>query len=97
MLRYRRDVPVDDPEALDATIAHVRAHLSAVADTDDDPDTRAEDVTVRVEAHPDTDSGLLCVIGELDAAPDAPYLRDDYDPADDHPGIEFQPYREPAP
>jgi hypothetical protein len=77
---YTRDLPEDaDQAAVDDAITHVRAHLSAVASADDDPDTNADDVRVRTE-HRD---GRLFVIGELDAEPDAPYLRPGFDPEDD--------------
>lgn len=78
-MRYVRDVPVGDQEALDATTAHVIAHLSAVAAEDDDPETNADDVHVWTQRHPDRDD-LLRVVGELDAEPNAPYLRADHDP-----------------
>lgn len=78
-MRYVRDVPVDDQAALDAERLHVIAHLSAVADADDDPATNADDVRVWVQRHPD-DPTLLRIVGELDAEPNAPYLRDGFDP-----------------
>lgn len=80
MLRYTRDIPeASTQDHVDNTVKHVRAHLSGVADQDDDPTTRAEDVRVRTE-HRD---GRIWVIGELDAAPVAAYLRDDFDPEQD--------------
>ncbi|SDG94826.1 hypothetical protein [Klenkia brasiliensis] len=78
-MRYVRDVPADDESALQAEREHVVAHLSAVAAADDDPETNADDVRVWVQRHPE-DPALLRVVGELDADPDAPYLRDDFDP-----------------
>lgn len=78
-MRYVRDVPRDDDAALEAERAHVIAHLSAVVDADDDPDTKADDVIVFVTEHPD-DPGLLRVVGEIDGEPDAPYLKPGYDP-----------------
>lgn len=76
---YTRDLPEDaTQDQLDATIEHVRDHLASIADSDDDPTTHAEDVTVRTEHR----AGRIWVIGELDAEPDAPYLKDDYDPYD---------------
>lgn len=74
---YTRDLPQDaTQDQVDATIEHVRDHLASIADADDDPTTHAEDVTVRTE-HRD---GRIWVIGELDAEPDAPYLKADFDP-----------------
>lgn len=78
-MQYVRDVPRGDDAALEVEMAHVIAHLSAVASADDDPETNADDVVVRVIDHPD-DPGLLRVVGELDAEPDAPYLKPGYDP-----------------
>ena len=78
-MRYVRDVPRDDPAALEAERAHVVAHLSAVADADDDPETNADDVRVQVIDHPEH-ADLLRIVGELDAEPNAPYLKPEYDP-----------------
>lgn len=93
-MKYRRDVPRDDQPAIDAETAHVRAHLSACCDPDDDADARAGDVTVTVAEHVDGNPYLVSIIGEIDAEPDAPYLRDDYDPDAEAP-VEFVPYEEP--
>ncbi len=76
---YVRDVPADDETALDAERAHVVAQLSAIATEDDDPETNADDVQVFTRQHPD-DPTLLRIVGLLDAEPNAPYLRPDYDP-----------------
>lgn len=78
-MRYVRDVPADDQQALDAERAHVIAHLSAVASADDDPETNATDVRVWVEHHPER-ADLERIVGELDGEPDAPYLKPGFDP-----------------
>lgn len=79
-MRYTRELPGDaSPEALADAEAHVRAHLSAVASEDDDPETNADDVTVHVERQ----GGTIMVVGELDAEPVAPYLAADFDPERD--------------
>lgn len=78
-MRYVRDAPRADQQAVDAERAHVVAHLSAVAAEDDDPETDADDVRVWVVDHPD-DPGQVRIVGELDAEPCAPYLRDGFDP-----------------
>lgn len=93
-MRYRRDVPRDDQTAIDAEADHVRAHLSACCDPDDDEDARAGEVTVTVAEHVDGDPALVSVIGAIDADPVAPYLADDYDP-DNEDAVEFTPYEEP--
>lgn len=62
-----------------AVVAHVSAELSAMADPNDDPDTRAGDVQVRIMK---TDDGYgskgLAIVGRLDAEADAPYLKPGY-------------------
>ena len=79
-MEYSRFVASDAVETgLEATIEHVRSHLSEIATSDDDPTTFAENVEVRLEQQ---DDGIL-VIGHLDAAPQAYYLADDYVPIDD--------------
>ena len=89
-IRHSRSVPVDaDSDLLSEVEREVRSHLSAVADSDDDPDTNADDVRIWHE-HGDDE---LKVVGELDAEPDAPYLRDDFDPDDDS-EFEFVRYSE---
>lgn len=79
-MEYTQDLaPGPSPELLAATEEHVRAHLSAVASSDDDPETLAENVRVRVLPH---EHGVR-VVGTLDAEPVAPYLRPEFDPEDD--------------
>lgn len=74
---YTRDLPEDaTQDQVDSTIDHVRTHLSSVAASDDDPETNADDVTIRTEQR----DGRVWVIGELDMEPDAPYLKPDFDP-----------------
>lgn len=76
-LVYSRFVPdVAGGDALTVTEEHVRAHLSAVADADDDPGTRAGDVHIE---HRRGQGGWL-IVGHLDATPDAPYLAAGHDP-----------------
>lgn len=81
-MRYRRDVPVNSRAAIDAETAHVRAHLSAVTHPDDDPNARADEVSIEIVAHVDGDPALVSIIGQIDAEPDAPYLHEDYDPGE---------------
>lgn len=79
-MRYVRDIPADSPPAVhEAEEAHVRAHLAAAVEYDDNPDRRAVEVGVWTIEHPD-DPRLLRIVGEVDGEPDAPYLRDGYDP-----------------
>ncbi len=76
-MKYTRDLPEDaTQDVVDATAEHVRDHLASIADSDDDPATRADDVRVRTERR----DGRIWVLGELDAEPDAPYLKADFDP-----------------
>lgn len=95
MIRYRRDVRATDQAAIDATVAHIKAHLSSVADSDDDPYTRADDVAIVIEPHA-AEPGMVSITGVLDAVPDAPYLRPEYQPDADHITIRFQPFEQPA-
>lgn len=76
---YTRDVPAGDDAAFEAERAHVILHLASIADYDDDPSTHAEDVRIEVVPHPEF-VGFVRIIGTLDAEPDAPYLRPDYEP-----------------
>lgn len=79
-MRYQRELPADaSAEMVGQAEEHVRAHLSAVASADDDPETNADDVVVTVQRG----EGAVLVVGELDAEPIAPYLRDDFDPEED--------------
>ena len=79
-MEYERFVAREAVESgLEATIEHVKAHLSSIADEDDDPDTYGEQVRVRVD---DVEGGVM-VTGYLDAEPVAPYLMPDYRPEDD--------------
>lgn len=78
-MTYSRFVAASaDDTAIAATEAHVRAHLSSVADAGDNPGTHAD--AVRVLVRP-VDNGVL-VVGSLDANPTAPYLAEGYDPYD---------------
>jgi hypothetical protein len=80
MRTYSKFVPFQtDPEALLATEQHVRAHLSSVAAPDDDEDRYASEVQIRLTS---SESGVL-VQGTLDREPDAPYLREGFDPEQD--------------
>lgn len=78
-MRYRRDIPDGDKQLLDQTIAHVIEHLSGAAHPQDDP-TPHSLIDMQVVNHVDGDPDLVSVIGSLDVAPVAPYLRSDFDP-----------------
>jgi hypothetical protein len=83
-LQYSRWLPRDMvPDAVPEVEAHVREHLAAVADPNDEP-TRADEVVI---SHEDADDELgndgVLVVGELDAEPDAPYLRPGFTPEQD--------------
>jgi hypothetical protein len=80
MTGYLRDIPRDSPDEVYArTKEHVRDSLAAIADADDDPSTRRDDVEVWLEQHPD-DPALVRVVGRIDAPARAPYLAADYEP-----------------
>lgn len=78
MEHSRSLAPGHSPAQLAATEAHIREHLAAAADADDDPTTRSADVDI---LHVRDADGGMTVLGFLDAVPDAPYLRPGYDPA----------------
>ncbi|WP_158892931.1 hypothetical protein [Amycolatopsis anabasis] len=78
MIKYSRWAP---PDQVDEVEAHVRAHLSSVADGADDPESRAGEVVI--ERKEESEPAGVLVVGTLDAEPDAAYLRDDFDPEDD--------------
>lgn len=74
-LRYSRFVAAGGSIA--ETEAHVRAHLSSIADSDDDPDTHAADVEI---SYWEADGGTL-IVGFLPGAQaTAPYLQPGHDP-----------------
>lgn len=76
-MEYARELPGNaTQEQVDAAVEHVRDHLASIADGDDDPSTCADDVVVEIGL---TD-GKIWVKGWLDAEPDAPYLKPDYNP-----------------
>lgn len=93
-MRYRRDVRHDDLAAIVAEWEHIVAHLSSIAAEDDDPETNADDVRVTIGAHVDGDPEMVSILGTLDAEPNAPYLREDYNPAADDDGTPFPRYSE---
>lgn len=87
-LTYSRFVADDAPPwALTETEAHVRAHLSSIADTDDDPTTRAADVQITRRPA----AGGVLVVGFLPGGrPTAPYLQPGYTPDADRTGYTFR-------
>lgn len=80
MITYQRDVAPDGD--LYATVGHVRAHLSAMADSSDDPTTRADDVDIVITVD---HNGTTTVRGQLDAPRQALYDAADFDPYVDVP------------
>lgn len=97
MLHYSRYVPrvgleddYDFDRALIDTVDHVRGHLSSCCDPDDDTENLMDDVSIAYDAG---ETGCL-VTGSIDAEPDAPYLRDDYDPGAQDEYHEFTRYSE---
>ena len=75
-LTYSRWCP---QEVAGEVAAHVRAHLSAVATEDDDPDRYAGEVDIAVAVEGDG----VRVTGSLDRDPVAAYLRPGFDPEQD--------------
>lgn len=80
MIRFSRSIPRNANEELRTTVErHIRQHISAVADPNDDPNTYADKVDIWQER--DGDNTKIC--GRLNRHPSAPYLRDDFDPDDE--------------
>jgi hypothetical protein len=78
-LQYTRDIPADATfEDKEKTVQHVRNHVAAVADPYDDPGPHKEEVDVNL--HLSADGSILHVLGDLDAEPDAPYLKEGFNP-----------------
>jgi len=93
-MRYRQDVPLGTD--LQRIARHVVEHLAGAVTMGDQPTvTTMREVHVEIRRHPDADSHMMSVIGEIPGTPLAPYLLADFDPAADHPDISFTPYEEP--
>lgn len=102
-MRYRRDLPralvdAEGPELTQQVCQHIADHLWGVASPldgafKDDPNRRPL-VHLAIVDHPD-DPSMVSITGEINAEPDAPYLRPDFDPTADHPEIRFLPYENP--
>jgi hypothetical protein len=89
-MRYRQDIPATAPQdVVDMTVEHIVAHLSAVTDEDDDPNINTARVNISIEQH-EEHSDLISVIGEIDAEPQATYLREDFDPNTEYSDISFR-------
>lgn len=100
-MRYRRDLPralvdAEGPALTEQVCAHVADHLwGAASPTDVKEDIPGRPlVHLALADHPD-DPNMISIVGEIDAEPDAPYLRPGFNPADDHPEIRFLPYENP--
>lgn len=100
-MRYRRDIPTAllDERGIELShevIHHIVEHLLGAAHPHDDP--RGFGVgdapLVTVYREDDLSPGHVSFIGEIDAEPNAPYLKPGFDPAADHPEIAFQPFED---
>lgn len=99
-MRYRRDVPIHlldtNPEVAQQITGHIATHLLGATHPHDEPRGEpGKQLTLSYHENPD-DPSLVSFIGEIDASPDAPYLRPGFDPDLDHPEIEFIPHEDPA-
>jgi len=67
------------------TIEHVKQHISSIADPEDDPNTHADQVEIKLEPTIRESDGAIgtTIYGSLDADPIAPYLHADFDPEED--------------
>ena len=96
-MRYRRDVPMKlldtNPEVAQQITEHIALHLLGATHPDDATIGRdGASITLSYHEHPDGQD-VVSFIGEIDAEPDAPYLQPEFDPATDHPEIQFAPYQ----
>lgn len=71
-MKYAQEC-TESPADLAATRAHVVAHLSSVASSNDDPAEFADAVTLFYSTNEKND--LVVITGELNRSPEAPYLR----------------------
>jgi hypothetical protein len=98
-VRYRRDIPLElveaDPDVFQQVARHIAMHLLGAADPDDDPTGGPGRPLITLYREDDLTPGMVSLIGETDAAPNAPYLRPGFDPGLDHPEIEFIPHENP--
>lgn len=86
MIAYYQFVPqTASDEVFLQTIQHVKEHLSSIAAEDDDPNTNADDVEIRLEPTIRESDGAIgtTIYGTLDAEACAPYLHPDFDPEED--------------
>jgi hypothetical protein len=99
-MRYRRDIPLElveaDPDVFQQVARHIALHLLGAVDPHGDPTGGPGHPLITLYREDDLTPGMVSLIGEVDAAPNAPYLRAGFDPATDHPEIGFTPYENPA-
>lgn len=101
-MRYRRDIPIALIEqrglnaVADEVIHHIVDHLLGAAHPDDNPRGFRPGDAPLITAYREDDLSPGCVsfIGEIEAEPNAPYLKPGFDPAADHPEIVFQPFED---
>src|SRR5690242_18992005 len=100
-MRYRRDIPLALIEqrgavVFDEVVRHIMEHLLGAAHPDDDPRgfKPGDAPLATLYREDDLEPGYISLIGEINAEPNAPYLKPDFDPAADHPEIVFQPFED---
>lgn len=97
-MRYRRDIPLElveaDPDVFQQVAWHIAMHLLGAAAPDDDPTGGPGHPLITLYREDDLEPGMVSLIGETDAAPNAPYLLAGFDPATDHPEIVFRPFED---
>ena len=96
-MRYRRDIPVklidqQGTELVEQVAMHICEHLLGAVHPEDDPRgfKRGDSPLVTLYKEDGLTPGQVSLIGEVDAEPNAPYLRAGFDPATDHAEIVFQ-------
>jgi hypothetical protein len=98
-MRYRRDIPLElveaDFDVFEQVARHIAMHLLGAAHPDDDPTGGPGHPLITLYREDDLEPGMVSLIGETDAEPNAPYLLAGFDPVTDHPEIAFTPYEHP--
>lgn len=96
MVEYYQFVPDSEEDKMHEIQRHVVKHLASVISPDDDPEHAPDvEVTLSLERGIRESDGAhgYYVYGRVDAEPNAPYLRPDFDPEDD---VEGNPLSVPS-
>jgi len=100
-MRYRRDIPLElldqhGFELVNEITAHICEHLLGAVHPEDDPRgfKLGDQPLLTLYKEEGLTPSCVSLIGEVDAEPNAPYLKSGFDPATDHPEIMFRPFED---